>query len=62
MLKIEWLFDNVTVIRSPDRVEYDISEANLDAVWPIQAVFVAGEQVYDADTPSWAQITLFRAI
>ena len=52
LMKTEWfLFADVTPVRSPVRAECDILGVNLDIFWPIQAVFVAGEPLCDAENP-----------
>ena len=51
-MKIEWLVTAVTAVRSPDRAEGVISGVILAGrFWPIQAVFVLGEPLWDVGTP-----------
>ena len=51
-MKTECFVSDVTPVRSPDRAERDILGMMLGVFWPIQAVFVVGEPLCDAGTPS----------
>ena len=46
VLKIEWLFADVTPVGSPDRAERDILEMILDIFWPIQVAYVVREPLW----------------
>ena len=48
-MKIEWLFANVRVVRSPDRGERDIFGIIFSFFWPIQVTFVVGEPLCDGE-------------
>ena len=53
-MKIEWLVTDVTAVGSPDRTEHAILRVILAGRFflPSQAVFVSGEPLCDAGTPS----------
>ena len=53
-MKIEWWVTDVVAVGSPDRAELAIWGMILVGirVWPIQTLFVVGEQVCDVRTPS----------
>ena len=54
-MKIESLVSNVTALRSPDRADgtFDFGgDLGWTLFWPIQAVFVVREPLYDVKTPS----------
>ena len=53
-MKIEWLFVDVTAVRSPDIEEHAIFRGDLGwaLFWPIQAVFLVGEPIGDVGIPS----------
>ena len=62
LMKIEWLFDNVTDVGSPDRAEHDI----LGVILPGHLLvdpgnFVIGKPLCDARIPFWSLITLLGA-
>ena len=51
-MKIKWFVTNVTPVRSPDRAERAIMGMILAVFfWPIQAVFVDEEPIYDVGPP-----------
>ena len=53
LMKKEWLVSDVTVVRSPDRVERAILGVILARFFlPIQAAFVVGEPLCGVGTPS----------
>ena len=52
-MKIEWLVTNLTAVGYPDRAEHAILGLILAGLfWPIQVVYVVGEQLCGVGTPS----------